>query len=71
MTAEQWLQTAGGLILALVSGIQVYVLREILSLRRSKHLHANVLQRHIGRFARIGERLGIEWDDVEADIMKG
>jgi hypothetical protein len=47
------------------------VLREVLALRRSKHLHANVLQRHIGRFARIGERLGIEWDDVEADIMKG
>ncbi len=71
MSPETITQIAVGLLLTLAGAVQAYMLREILSLRRSKHLHANVLQRHIGRFARIGEKLGIEWDDLEADLMKG
>jgi len=71
VSPEQVVQLVVGTLLTLAGAVQVYILREILSLRKSKHLHANVLQRHIGRFARIGERLGIEWDDIEADLMKG
>jgi hypothetical protein len=55
-------------LLALAGATQVYIWKEILSLRRSRHVHANVLQRHIGRFARIGEVLHIEWKDLEDDL---
>lgn len=71
MSPEQVTQIAVGALLTLAGAIQAYLLLEIAKLRKSKHLHANVLQRHIGRFARISQILKIEWDDVEADLMKG
>lgn len=71
MSVEAIAQIAIGVLLTLAGAVQVYMWKEITGLRKSRHLHANVLQRHIGRFARIGEKLGIEWDDLEADLMKG
>lgn len=57
-----------GALLAVVSAVQLNIWKEILSLRRSRHHHANVLQRYAGRFARIGDELNIRWDDFESDI---
>ena len=71
MSPEQVIQIAVGALLTLAGATQLYMWLEIVKLRKSRHLHANVLQRHVGRFARIGERLGIEWDDLESDLLKG
>ena len=71
MIPDPIVQVVVGALLAFAGATQVYMWREIVALRKSKHLHANVLQRHIGRFARIGQALNIEWDDVEDDLMKG
>lgn len=54
--------------MTLAGALQVYIWKEILSLRKSRHLHANILQRHVGRFARIGDVLHIEWNDLEGDL---
>jgi hypothetical protein len=55
-------------LLALTGAVQLVMWREILKLRDSRYHHAQVLQRHVGRFARLGERLGIEWDDLEKEL---
>lgn len=71
MSADTVALLAVGVVVSLSGAIQLYILREIAQLRRSRHVHANVLQRHIGRFARIGEVLRIEWNDLADDLAKG
>lgn len=71
MSADTVALFAVGVVVSLSGAIQVYILREIAALRRSRHVHANVLQRHVGRFGRIAETLRLEWDDLENDLGKG
>jgi hypothetical protein len=59
---------AASALLAITGAVQLVMWKEILGLRLQARHHAQVLQRHVGRFARLGERLGIEWDDLEKEL---
>jgi hypothetical protein len=61
-------QIVVGILLTVAGSLMVYVWKEIISLRKSRQKHANILQRHVGRFARIGDVLHIEWNDLEDDL---
>lgn len=71
MSPETVIQLLVGALLAIAGATQMYMWKEIVRLRTSRNVHGHILQRHTGRFARIGEKLGIEWDDLEADLLKG
>lgn len=58
---------------ALLSGAGacfLVVWAEIKSLRKSRQRHALILQQHAQRFMIIGGQLGIEWQELQTDLLE-